>query len=594
MSHVFVSYSTKDRPYALKLAERLRAEGFDVWIDNARLGSSEDWWRSIVLAIWNCSAFVVILSPQSDVSEWVQLEITIAANKQKPRYPLLLEGDLNTVNWQIFARTQYEDVRGGQLPPPDFYEELARHAPRKSEPGIDVTAKAGKNEDSDPALQAFIQSPPKTPDMVKSRPLVTYMAAIALLALLVVAAIWAINGGVSPDAEITPTPEVEPSLTPGAILSRTYFAQLLRDSVVVRDACDGARIGVVNRDDTLEIFAEDVDLVGGAGCVRVYFGVDRQTGYVNADRLQVLQDTSIPLGVNVDYRYPGGFPDVEALGDITWMRLIYSISYNPRDGTFGNTDVDLAIENYRDQIADYSQSGRKVMLVLTHQTYGEGAGYIWENMTPDDWSSLTASLSAIAGQVAARYVGQGVVSAYQVWQEPDSRPGAVAAVPVPAVEYAKMFSEVYRAIRAVDMETPVITGGLVSANPIYLRSMLAALPDDVRPDGIAIHPYGRGGRAGSPYGTFGSIGQLIDSYKAIAPEIPIWITEWGVWDRQSDPASDIQAYAEDFMATLNADYGDIVRAAIWYAWTDGMGFSYGLVDSDSEPREPLYSWFTGD
>ncbi|MEO1287448.1 MAG: toll/interleukin-1 receptor domain-containing protein [Chloroflexota bacterium] len=40
MSHVFISYSTKDSDYAYKLADKLREEGFDVWIDNAELRSS--------------------------------------------------------------------------------------------------------------------------------------------------------------------------------------------------------------------------------------------------------------------------------------------------------------------------------------------------------------------------------------------------------------------------------------------------------------------------------------------------------------------------------------------------------------------------
>ena len=42
MSHIFISYSTRDSAYAGKLADKLRAEGFDVWIDNNRLRSSED------------------------------------------------------------------------------------------------------------------------------------------------------------------------------------------------------------------------------------------------------------------------------------------------------------------------------------------------------------------------------------------------------------------------------------------------------------------------------------------------------------------------------------------------------------------------
>jgi hypothetical protein len=65
MSHVFISYSTKNAEYAHHLADKLREEGFDVWIDQRRLQSSQDWWRAIVLGIWECAAFIVILTPKS-------------------------------------------------------------------------------------------------------------------------------------------------------------------------------------------------------------------------------------------------------------------------------------------------------------------------------------------------------------------------------------------------------------------------------------------------------------------------------------------------------------------------------------------------
>ncbi len=116
MSHIFISYSTRNSEYAQDLAHRLLAEGFDVWIDNDRLRSSEDWWRSIVLAIRDCAAFVVIMTPESDGSRWVQREITLADKYKKPIYPLLVDGSPDTPNWEIFVRTQIEDARPYQLP----------------------------------------------------------------------------------------------------------------------------------------------------------------------------------------------------------------------------------------------------------------------------------------------------------------------------------------------------------------------------------------------------------------------------------------------------------------------------------------------
>jgi uncharacterized membrane protein HdeD (DUF308 family) len=138
MAHVFISYSTLNRDYAHRLADKLRDEGFDVWIDNRNLHSSEDWWRSIVLALRSCAAFLVVLTPEADTSRWVQREITLADKYARPVYPLWLSGDLNSPNWEIFVRTQVEDVRGGKMPTSEFYDQLAQVASRQSRKGTNI------------------------------------------------------------------------------------------------------------------------------------------------------------------------------------------------------------------------------------------------------------------------------------------------------------------------------------------------------------------------------------------------------------------------------------------------------------------------
>jgi hypothetical protein len=162
MSHIFISYSTQNMTYARQLADKLREEGFDVWIDNRRLHSSEDWWKSIVLALRGCGAFVVVLTPESDDSRWVQREITLAEKYQKPMFPLLLDGDLNSANWEIFVRIQVEDVHGGTLPAPEFYDYLAQYALRQATRGADITdtQTVPMMVDDDPQLMKEIANPP--------------------------------------------------------------------------------------------------------------------------------------------------------------------------------------------------------------------------------------------------------------------------------------------------------------------------------------------------------------------------------------------------------------------------------------------------
>ncbi len=134
MAHAFISYSKRDQIYARQLADKLRTEGFNVWIDD-RLDYGEEWWSVIVQAIQDCTAFIVIMSSELKASKWVKRELGVADHQNKPIFPLLLEGD----NWDLFVWTQYLDVRDKQLPPADFFDALDRVLPRQGEPGIDIT-----------------------------------------------------------------------------------------------------------------------------------------------------------------------------------------------------------------------------------------------------------------------------------------------------------------------------------------------------------------------------------------------------------------------------------------------------------------------
>jgi len=159
MSHVFISYSTHDTTYARRLADALIERGFDVWIDNKRLRGGDDWWKSIVRALRGCSAFIVLLSPRSDGSKWVQREITLADNWDKPMFPILLEGDLDTDNFLLFVRTQYEDARNDNLPASAFFERLAQAVPR-SRVGANVTTRAMAVATETPEIIAEYSAPP--------------------------------------------------------------------------------------------------------------------------------------------------------------------------------------------------------------------------------------------------------------------------------------------------------------------------------------------------------------------------------------------------------------------------------------------------
>ncbi len=303
----------------------------------------------------------------------------------------------------------------------------------------------------------------------------------------------------------------------------------------------------------------------------------------------------VPLrGMNLDLYQKLGAPPAEPLRNLGWVRINFNVSYNPQNGTYGNTDVAAAYARYYPMIKQYAANGNKVILVLTHQFYGEGAGYVWEQMDSGKWQTLSARYAQMAAQTAALFGQERLVYAYQIWNEQDTHPqDARAAVPMPATDYAHLLAQATRAIRAADSKVQIITGGHITGNvlgPQYARQVLNLLPPDAYPDGIAFHPYGLG-PAGSPFNVFGTIDDAVRVWSTVMPNRPLWITEWGVLDHQGNDslAAPIAAHAQGFISTLENRFPGMVAAAVWYAWADGMDNGYGLVNAHNQPKEPLYS-----
>jgi hypothetical protein len=114
----------------------------------------------------------------------------------------------------------------------------------------------------------------------------------------------------------------------------------------------------------------------------------------------------------------------------------------------------------------------------------------------------------------------------------------------------------------------------------------------LQPDGIAFHPYGRG-PVGNRFSYFGSISDSVQQYSRILPGKPLWITEWGVLDRQHDNsiADQVSQYASGFLGVLKYEFPGQVACACWYAWAEGMDNGYGLITANSQPRQPLYNTY---
>ncbi|MCU7874901.1 MAG: toll/interleukin-1 receptor domain-containing protein [Candidatus Thiodiazotropha sp. (ex Lucinoma borealis)] len=89
MSHVFLSYSRKDAKPASTLADRLHADGIDVWFDLEDISAGAHWDDRVKEALQASTFVIVFLSPNSVASDQVKNEIAYAEHLKKSVVPVM-------------------------------------------------------------------------------------------------------------------------------------------------------------------------------------------------------------------------------------------------------------------------------------------------------------------------------------------------------------------------------------------------------------------------------------------------------------------------------------------------------------------------
>jgi hypothetical protein len=120
--HAFISYSRTDEGYAQRLSEHLHRKGVPTWTDRG-IRHGDRWTAAIEKAMQAASVVVVVMTPASRASDWVERELILAEQPGNPLAPLLLEGP----SWWTISNIQYETVAGGQMPSEIFVERLRRY-----------------------------------------------------------------------------------------------------------------------------------------------------------------------------------------------------------------------------------------------------------------------------------------------------------------------------------------------------------------------------------------------------------------------------------------------------------------------------------
>jgi adenylate cyclase len=117
MAHVFISYARPNEPLAVVIADRLRAEGFEVWRDD-QLPAHRPYAEVIEERINGAGAVIVLWSADAAKSQWVRAEADTARNALK-----LVQASLDGVLPPMpFNQIQCADLRDwdGQGTPPGW------------------------------------------------------------------------------------------------------------------------------------------------------------------------------------------------------------------------------------------------------------------------------------------------------------------------------------------------------------------------------------------------------------------------------------------------------------------------------------------
>lgn len=195
MAHIFISYSKQDIVFARHLRRLLEDQGFGVWMDETQIVPSDLWWPTIEANIKTCGAFIVIMSPRSRPSVWVEREILYAERLKKPVFPILLEGEI----WPRLANIQAQDMTAGMGAP----------LPNSLVRGLAVTVARGRQPVVPPQLPGeLIEETPVVPLEAQKR--AATIALVSILAILFVliglALVLDLIGGDQPGGDIDNTP----------------------------------------------------------------------------------------------------------------------------------------------------------------------------------------------------------------------------------------------------------------------------------------------------------------------------------------------------------------------------------------------------
>jgi hypothetical protein len=164
---------------------------------------------------------------------------------------------------------------------------------------------------------------------------------------------------------------------------------------------------------------------------------------------------------------------------------------------------------------------------------------------------------AVVARESAGYLVPGA-TVYQIGNEPDLSSESSWTMT------SSTYIHEWTTYRNAHPELTMIAAGLASGQVSWWQEVAPHLQGCAA---CAVHPYAQ---------TVASGARLLRAYRAVRPELGLWVTEW--WQ------SPLQMLPFARMLQVEAD------AAMWFCWSSGMVSNMGLVDAQGKPTPALGLW----
>ncbi len=306
-------------------------------------------------------------------------------------------------------------------------------------------------------------------------------------------------------------------------------------------------------------------------------------GY-DMDRLRREVAAALNLkGLNIDPNNPRSNPDPAELRELG----IGMVRFSYYDSSDDDEPDPVKLEFYRQKVQAYANAGINSLIVLDFNTYPDKPAF---DASDAEWAAYIDLFSQRCGQIAEELAPW--QPAFQIWTEPDF-PAQAQDDYAPTLReevYGQMLTQCSEAIKTADPGLIVVTAGLITGDPSWLGRVIESLDSNLPADAVAINTYGFRPTPDwpSPDWGFGYAGSLIENYHRLSNR-PIWISEVGVSEHDLDNNPELVAeFLRRYYQASITDFPDAVQHVSWYAYSDSMAPSFGLVDEAGNPK-PAYS-----